>query len=409
VTVGQELYSISPLLRNLRNMYGPTETTIWSSAAHIDTANTAITLGEAIHDTVLRVLDEEGQAVPTGGVGELCIGGTNLARGYLRQPGLTAERFVPDPCGAPGSRLYRTGDLCRLRADGSVEFLRRLDQQVKLRGFRIELGEIEAALRQCAGVRDAVAVVQGEGEGRRLIGYAVGPANAVALKQELEHRLPGYMVPSVVLVLESLPLTPNGKVDRRALPEPDKAGPREAVMPRTETEAVLLDIWQRVLERADLGVTDNFFDVGGDSLSALRVAVIARRCGLHSFTLEALFTRPVLATLATHLDAHAEGLPASILPLNDLGGLRKLFCVHPGYGLVNEYRATAQELNGVATVYGVQSPIYSEADWRAESFDALALEYVGRIRQVQPEGPYYLLGWSLGGWVAVSMAHHLEN
>ncbi len=308
-------------------------------------------------------------------MGELCIGGANLARGYVGQPGLTAERFVPDPEGG-GGRLYRTGDLCRPQADGSLVFLGRSDQQVKLRGYRIEPGEIEAALRACPGVRDAAVVLRGEGEQRPLVGYAAGTAEEATLRRQLEARLPGYMVPSAIIVLDALPITPNGKTDRNALPDIE-AGPRQAlVAPRNAAEATLVAIWNTVLGREDTGVTDNFFELGGDSILSLRVVALAAGQGLRQVTPTALFTYPVLADLARHLTGTVAGLPASIVPLNRGGAPDSLFCIHPGYGLASEYRPVAQVLDKAVSVYGMESPLYSDPDWRAADMDALAAEYV---------------------------------
>src|SRR5262249_40669116 len=225
----------------LWNMYGPTETTIWSAAGRI-ARDHAVTLGESFHATELHLIDESGQPVPFGGTGELCIGGANLARGYLNRPGLTADRFVPDPFGAPGHRLYRTGDLCR-RGAGGLEFLGRLDQQIKLRGFRIELGEIERELRALDGVSQAVVVGREDASGnKRLVAYLVrdqkgGHEDMARLREQLRTRLPDYMVPSQFVRLDALPLTPNGKIDRRALPAPDRDdAARIHVAPRTPTE-----------------------------------------------------------------------------------------------------------------------------------------------------------------------------
>ncbi|MFL9889242.1 amino acid adenylation domain-containing protein, partial [Paraburkholderia agricolaris] len=256
----------------LDNLYGPTETTVaclYRQTRAEDIDHAIVPIGVPYGSRTVYVLDEAGNEVPVGGLGELCIGGETLARGYLNRAAQTAEKFIPDPYRTDGARLYRTGDLCRRREDGTIDFLGRLDQQVKLRGFRIELGEIEAVLRQVAGVREAVVELKGEGEGRRLVGYVSGEAGAAletgTLRGVLEARLPGYMVPGAFVVLERLPVMQNGKVDRRALPEPQVQGELERVAPRTPLEAALLAIWQGVLGRDDIGVTDNFFEVGGDS------------------------------------------------------------------------------------------------------------------------------------------------
>jgi amino acid adenylation domain-containing protein len=267
----------------LLNMYGPTETTIWSTTSHVE--GEAVTIGRPIVNTTLYILDTRREPVPIGAAGELYIGGPGVARGYLRRPELTDERFVPNPFG-PG-KLYRTGDLCRYRGDGQVEFLGRLDHQVKIRGHRIELPEIEVALREVAGARDVVVIARpGPSGDQRLVAYIAGAAPTAAdLRRLLRDRLPEPMVPSAFVVLEKLPLTPNGKVDRKALPAPeevaaraDAPGPDGAsegadgfVGPRTETEQAVAEIWKQVLGVARVSIYDNFFDLGGHSLLSTQV------------------------------------------------------------------------------------------------------------------------------------------
>jgi amino acid adenylation domain-containing protein/non-ribosomal peptide synthase protein (TIGR01720 family) len=289
---------------SLWNLYGPTETTIYSAGAQVFT-DQPITHGDPLPETVLRVIDQHGLAVPDGGLGELCIGGSNLARGYLRRPGLTAERFVPDPDGAPGARLYRTGDLCRLNENGRPEPLGRLDQQIKLRGFRIEPGEIEAALCACDGVKNAAVAIKGEGSRQRLIGYVTGNAQGNALRTQLSRTLPAHMLPSTIVTLDTLPLTPSGKLDRRALPEPawETDDDTPAVAPSSPREAALLDIWQTVLGHPVHSVDVNFFEAGGDSISGVRVAARINQLVARNVPLAALFQHPTIRTLADYLDA----------------------------------------------------------------------------------------------------------
>jgi amino acid adenylation domain-containing protein/non-ribosomal peptide synthase protein (TIGR01720 family) len=283
---------------SLWNLYGPTETTIYSAGAQVFN-DQLITHGDPLPETVLRVIDRHGLAVPDGGLGELCIGGSNLARGYLRRPGLTAERFVPDPDGPPGARLYRTGDLCRLRDDGRPEPLGRLDQQIKLRGYRIEPGEIEAALCACDGVKNAAVAIKGEGSRQRLVGYVTGDAQGTTLRTQLARTLPAHMLPSAVVTLDSLPLTPSGKLDRRALPEPEWHNDDDmpAVAPRSDREAALLEIWQSVLGHPVHSVTVNFFSAGGDSILSLQLISRVRSAGWH-LTPRQIFEHPTIAQQA---------------------------------------------------------------------------------------------------------------
>ncbi|MGN4024326.1 amino acid adenylation domain-containing protein, partial [Burkholderia gladioli] len=285
----------------LWNLYGPTETTIWSSAARLE-AGAPITLGAPLEHTTLQVLDESGQPVPDNGIGELCIGGANLARGYLGRPGLSAERFIPDPHGAPGARLYRTGDLCRVRRDGRLEYLGRADQQVKLRGFRIELGATEAALRGIEGVSGAACRIVGEGSARRLVAYVTGEAEVTGLRAQLAEQLPMQQVPAQIVRLEALPLTSNGKLNRNALPEVAAHDEDSHVAPGTPTEALVCETWAEVLALPRVGIDDDFFGLGGHSLAAVRVAArLGERLG-RQVELALLFAHPRAADLAARLD-----------------------------------------------------------------------------------------------------------
>ncbi|MEX3526046.1 MAG: amino acid adenylation domain-containing protein [Burkholderia sp.] len=285
----------------LWNLYGPTETTIWSSAARLE-AGAPITLGAPLEHTTLQVLDESGQPVPDNGIGELCIGGANLARGYLGRPGLSAERFIPDPHGTPGARLYRTGDLCRVRRDGRLEYLGRADQQVKLRGFRIELGATEAALRGIEGVSGAACRIVGEGSARRLVAYVTGEAEVTGLRARLAEQLPMQQVPAQIVWLDALPLTSNGKLNRNALPEVAAHDEDSYVAPDTPTEALVCEIWAEVLALPRVGIDDDFFVLGGHSLAAVRVAArLGERLG-RQVELALLFAHPRAADLAARLD-----------------------------------------------------------------------------------------------------------
>ena len=264
----------------LWNMYGPTETTIWSTTCRIDFIDSTITIGRPIANTEIYILDEHLQPVPVGVTGALYIGGEGLARGYLNRPELTAEKFIPDPFSNQASRyLYQTGDLARYIPDGRIECLGRSDSQVKLRGFRIELGEIEAVLIQHPSVQQAVVIVREETPNdKRLAAYAVlspgkNPTNR-ELRNFLREKLPVYMIPAVYVFLDTLPLTPNGKVDRHALPVPQQVGVEIQVAshpPQSLMEKTIADIWQKVLKVSQVEIYDNFFDLGGHSLQALQV------------------------------------------------------------------------------------------------------------------------------------------
>ncbi|WP_437325952.1 non-ribosomal peptide synthase/polyketide synthase [Sorangium sp. So ce381] len=304
----------------IHNLYGPTEASIdvtfW--ACQRDDTSASVPIGTPIANTQIYLLDRQGQPVPAGVAGELHIGGVGLARGYHRRPDLTAERFVPDPFGSvPGGRLYRTGDLARHRPDGAIEFLGRLDHQVKIRGLRIELGEIEARLLQYPGVGEAVVLARSEAHGgKRLVAYVAGREGAAldpqSLRAWLAETLPAYMVPAPILVLDRLPLSPNGKVDRRALPSPEQLeapAHRPHVAPRTEPERFLAEVWAEVLRREQVGVEDDFFELGGDSIVTLQIIARAAQRGLR-LTPKQIFTRRTIAALAGDLPA----APAAPLP-----------------------------------------------------------------------------------------------
>ncbi|SHH81507.1 non-ribosomal peptide synthetase [Pollutimonas bauzanensis] len=287
---------------DLWNMYGPTETTVWSTVDHVDDG--PIVLGRPVSATQVYVLDHEMNLAPASVAGELYIGGDGVARGYLNRTALTAQRFVPDPFGEAGRRLYRTGDLMRWRTNGLLEYLGRLDHQVKIRGFRIELGEVETQLQAQGGVREAIVTVHEGPSGKRLVGYVTAAASLELDPQQLRAKLgevvPEYMVPSAIVVLAALPLTPNGKVDRKSLPAPEFAL-QGYEAPQGEAEEALARIWQEVLSVARVGRHDNFFDLGGDSLGAIRVQWrVSRDLGMEC-DLATLISAKTLKELKTSL------------------------------------------------------------------------------------------------------------
>jgi natural product biosynthesis luciferase-like monooxygenase protein len=306
-------------LGRLLNMYGPTETTIWSTVHEIGPDDESVPIGKPIANNTVYVLDAAGQPVPQGVAGELYIGGAGVARGYLGRPELTAERFVPDPFGAPGARMYRTGDLVRWREDGVLEFIGRIDHQVKIRGHRVELGEIEAALGEHAGVREAVVIPREDSPGDvRLVAYLVADDPEAApsardLKEYLREHLPEAMVPSHFVTLDKFPLTPNKKIDRKALPAPMEAGPRKAASaggggaPASELEAKVLGVWQEVLQLPEIDIEDNFFDLGGHSLLAVKVHRRLNETLERNLAITDLFRFPTVKSLAEHLSGDGAG------------------------------------------------------------------------------------------------------
>jgi amino acid adenylation domain-containing protein len=399
------------------NLYGPTEATVDATFHRIPPGSTRPTIGRPLAGYEVFLLDRFLQPVPPGAPGELCLGGAGLARGYLRRPDLTAERFVPHPfAGRPGERLYRTGDLGRHLPngdlEGDLEILGRLDHQVKIRGFRIELGEIEAALAEQPGVREAVVVVQesgvsGDGE-RRLVAWLTGDAPADALREALRQRLPDFMVPSALVSLAALPLTPNGKVDRRALSRQEIPG-RAPVPPRTVTELTVSQAFEELLG-VPVGAEDSFFALGGHSLLSVRLMARLRRQFGCDLPIAELFAHPTVTALARRLDAEG-GLPWSpLVPVQPLGEQTPVFCVHPGGGEVLCYYDLARRLGTDQPFYGLQArPVKDETAPPRTTIEEMAAEYLDAVRSRQPRGPYLLAGYSLGGTVAFEMARQLTG
>jgi acyl carrier protein len=291
----------------LLNAYGPTETTVWSSLCEVGDVGDFVPLGTPIANTTLHVLDPAGRECPALITGELCIGGAGLARGYLGQPALTRERFIRDPFAAdPDARLYRTGDLVRRHADGALEFIGRVDNQVKIRGHRIELGEIEAVLAGQSGVREAVAHARSDEAGQRLIAY-VTPRAGVALdgnglRQRIAAVLPEIMVPARVVVLPALPLTPNGKIDRAALPAGEPLVQVVASTPEGETEALIAAIWCELLKVQSVSRTANFFDLGGHSLMVIQVQRRLKAATGREIPVVDMFSHPTIRMLAALIE-----------------------------------------------------------------------------------------------------------
>ncbi|PLZ60892.1 non-ribosomal peptide synthetase, partial [Fischerella thermalis WC442] len=306
------------------NLYGPTETTIWSAVQIVENkteqTDSIVSIGRPIANTQFYVLDQHQHLVPIGVPGELYIGGAGVARGYLNRPELTAEKFIPNPFHKEaGGRLYKTGDLVRLRSDSSIEFLGRIDNQVKLRGFRIELGEIEALLNQYPGVETSIALIrEDEPASQRLVAYVLPQPNQTLTIPELRHflksKLPNYMVPTAFVTLEALPLTPNGKVDRKALPAPDQTRPELETTyqpPQNDLEQTIANIWQEVLHVKEVGIYDNFFELGGQSLLLVQVHSKLQKILPQDLSLVEMFQYPTISSLAKYL-SQEQNKPAAL-------------------------------------------------------------------------------------------------
>lgn len=393
------------------NCYGPTEATVnstlWECAP--EQAATSVPIGVPDPGVRLYVLDEKLRPVPPGVLGELYVAGPGLAHGYLNRPGLTAERFVADPYGPPGSRMYRTGDVVRWRRDGALDFAGRADDQVKLRGFRIELGEVEAVLGRHPAVSQAAVTIREDTPGdKRLVGYVVGDADPVELRRHVAEELPDYMVPSAVVRMDALPLMPNGKLDRRALPAPD---PEQAVgngQPRNPTEEILCGLFAEVLGLPRVGVDDSFFDLGGHSLLAAKLIGRIRDALGVQINVGSLFAAPTVAGLAERLSSGGRDALDILLPLRTEGSKPPLFCVHPAAGLAWPFSGLLKHIDAERPIYGIQSRGLAEPQPVAASLAEMAAEYLEHIRTVQPHGPYYFLGWSFGGVVAHEMSTQLQ-
>ncbi len=410
----------------LYNLYGPTEAAIDVTSWRYDPERDRFTvpIGRPIDGVQVHLLDRRMRPVPSGAVGEIFLGGAGLARGYLGRPALTAERFVPDPFGAPGSRLYRTGDLARRRPDGAVEFLGRADGQVKLRGFRIELGEIEVRLAGHPDVRAAAAAVLPDPSGSgRLVGYLVPARTEVpdpaVLREYLSGSLPEYMVPNSFVTLPELPLTPSGKLDRAALPAPRQpSGGSSYRPPEGEIEQLLTDIWQRVLGVEKVGADDDFFDLGGHSLLAMRVIAQAsrelpERCA--PLSVMDLFAHPTVAALA-RLTGQSEGRPRGLLhrltPQRPGTTVRaSVICVPYGGGSAAVYKPLADALDDRHALYSVALPGH-DPGLPDEPLSPLT-EIVERCADEIAEtvgGPLIVYGHCLGGSAtALALAQVLER
>jgi amino acid adenylation domain-containing protein len=447
ITAGEQLQvtgAVREMFRRLAgsalvNQYGPTEAHVVSSyelAGDPGEWPALPPIGRPIANTRLYVLDERMSPVPAGVPGELYIGGRCLARGYLTSPEMTAERFVPDTFGRePGARLYRTGDRARWRADGTLEFLGRADDQVKIRGYRVEPGEIEGALADHPGVGEAAVIAREDGACvatpgvatpgvatpgvKRLVAYVVGSAGvapaAAELRGWLGERLPEYMVPSAFVPLDALPLTPSGKVDRRALPEPERANMTDEahVAPRTALEAQIVEIWEEVLKTRPIGVRDNFFELGGHSMLAVRMVYkVEQLCG-RTLSLATLFTAATVEKLAGALEAgEADGPRSSLLRIRPEGGRRPFFCVSSPNVNALGYVALARHLDADQPVYVLQASNFKRmipGDYTRGELAALAAEYIRAMREVQPTGPYLLGGMCAGATTAFEMARMLER
>jgi amino acid adenylation domain-containing protein len=403
----------------LVNEYGPTEAAVGCCVYPVPAGGRrggSVPIGRPIANTRLYVLGPDLNPVATGDAGELYVAGAGLARGYHDAPALTAEKFLPDPFVAePGSRMYRTGDLARILPDGNLEFLGRIDDQVKVRGYRVEPAEVEAALRGHPAVREVVVLAhRGAAGGDRLAAYVVSRPGAgltvTGMKRFLSPRLPDYMVPASMRVLDAIPLTANGKVDRAALPPPDRADFELADLPaapREAREAVMVRVWQEVLNVRPVGVRDDFFALGGDSLLALRLlAAVEREFGTR-LSPATLVPAGTVEAMVRALDAPAVSDRRPLVPIRPGGTRPPFFCVHAIGGEALSFAPLARHLDQDQPFYGLQARSVGPGEGPA-SIVTIATDYLDEVRSVQPAGPYFLGGYSFGGTVAFEMAQQLQ-
>lgn len=395
----------------LYNYYGPTETTIYSTGTRITEQDTVITIGRPVANTQVYILDEHMQETAAGEEGELYIGGDGVARGYMNQPDLTAERFTDSTHG----KLFRTGDLGKWTEDGDIYLFGRADHQIKIRGFRIEPGEIEACLLGLPGIRDAVVIAREDIPGNKiLVAYIIpvhgGEEQVANWRKMLQQSLPDYMVPHEYVLLDHFPLTPNGKTDRKALPRPVKKSSAVDSHVYTDTERIVAGIWKETLETDTIGIDDDFFDAGGHSLIAVEIMCRLEEATGKRLPIAALFEAPTIRLLSRFIeseDAHTAW--QSLVPVKTSGNKPPLYIVH-GDGLnVMVFNSMARNLDPSQPVFGLQPKGMSGLDEPDESIEEMAAYYISLITANHPHGPYLLAGYSFGGIVAFEMARQLRQ
>jgi amino acid adenylation domain-containing protein len=403
------------------NTYGPTETSVIVTSYEPKDSEelpAVLPIGRPIANTKIHILDKNLHQLPVGIAGHLYVSGPGLARGYLNRPEITAQKFVADPFSSePGARMYNTGDLAKYLPSGDIEFAGRMDDQVKIRGYRVELEEIEAVLGAHKGVREVVVMARENSSGEKtLVAYLVPSREQVPTASEmrtyLKQKLPGYMVPAAIVLLEAMPKTPNGKVDKRALPAPktaDFAATYEYVAPTTDLEAKLASLWEIVLDKKPVGIRENFFELGGHSLLAARLMHRIEQQFGQWLPLAALLQAPTIEQLARLMSQGEEHSAwSSLVPLQPRGSRPPFFCVHGVGGNVVGFRDLVRHLGNDQPFYALQPQGLDGKRSCPTSVAEMAGRYVQEIQKVQPEGPYRIGGYSFGGLVAYEMAQMLE-
>ncbi len=396
------------------NMYGPTETTIWSTIKKVEknTHSKAYeTIGFPIANTQVYVVDNHMNPQPIGVSGELLIGGKGIAKGYYNRPELNNERFVKSPF-IEGEILYKTGDRVKFLENGNLEYLERMDNQVKIRGFRIELGEIENALKSLPQIRDAVVVVKEDSTKNKILSaYLIptkGKINQNQIVKEIKQKIPDYMLPGFYTELDKFPMTPNGKIDRKALPDPQSTVSSEIIAPRSKNEKIILQIWKEILGKTEISIDDDFFALGGHSLLAVTLMVkIEEETGAR-LPLATLFSHTTIRELAQYIETDNISWE-SLVPIKPGGGKQPVYLVH-GAGLnVLLYNSLVNHLDKEQPIFGLQAKGLNGKEKPLETIEEIAAHYNNEIITHNPNGPYALAGFSLGGLIAFEMARQLTE
>ncbi|CAD5973895.1 amino acid adenylation domain-containing protein [Planktothrix agardhii] len=399
--------------RNFFNGYGPTEGSVCATIAKYTSFDEKITIGRPIPNVQVYILDSHLQPVPIGVPGELHIGGAGLARGYLDRPDLTAEKFIEVNLLGKIERIYKTGDLAKWQNDGNIEFLGRIDHQIKLRGFRIELGEIEAVLLKHPVVKEVIVNLHKTENNQQLVAYVTGePIDDLfqQLKQYLKTHLPDYMIPSQIIRLDEFPLTPNGKIDRQALPHPNHESQSLYEAPRNNIEQQLIEIWSLIVECEKISIHDNFFDLGGHSILAIKLLNEIQKNFNQELSLTSLFQNPTIAQLAQQLSQfEVQPSISDLLVLQASGQKTPIFCVAGANGHAFYFRDFAMNFADEHPVYGLETPGRDGSHPLPISVEDHASSLIETLQQKQPKGPYILTGYSSGCSVTLEMAFQLEQ
>ncbi|GIV46001.1 MAG: hypothetical protein KatS3mg036_0819 [Ignavibacterium sp.] len=411
------------LVDELWNMYGPTETTIWSSCSRVIKGE-SIHLGKPIANTQFYIVDKDLNFCPPGVAGELLIGGAGLSIGYLNRDDLTTEKFITNPFDKEGkSKVYRTGDLVKLNSKMQLEFLGRIDNQVKIRGYRIELEEIENIIKKNDSVKDCAVVVKEVNNDKKIIAYLVLksklseenlPSEINSIRDVAIRNLPDYMIPALIIPIEQFPLTPNNKIDKKALAARDISGiisHTSTAKAETEMQKTFVNIWENLLGISGIGIDDNFFELGGHSILAAQMLADFEKATGKKIPLAEMFTSQTIRQLAKIVESDNTELKWSPLVEIKKGdtSLPPLFLVHGAEGNILLYRDLAKRLNSNRSVFGIQARGLNGEDHIHHSIEEMAADYIKAIKTVQPKGPYHIGGYCMGGSVAYEMALQLSQ